>query len=104
MSRQARERANSGVYHVILRGVNKQQIFECGDDYQLFVDLLRKHSSPYMDEETGVKEPQHFAVYAYCQMSNHVHILARECSEGIGDTMKRIASSYVLTIMGNTIV
>ena len=69
--------------------------FKCGDDYQLFVDLLRKHSAPYMDEVTGVEEPQHFAVYAYCQMSNHVHILARECSEEIGDTMKRIASSYV---------
>ena len=28
-------------------------------------------------------------------MGNHVHLLIKEGSEAIGDTMKRIASSYV---------
>ena len=32
MARTARTHSDSGVYHVILRGVNKQQIFECTSD------------------------------------------------------------------------
>ena len=33
--------------------------------------------------------------YAYCLMSNHFHLLIREREESVGDTVKRIASSYV---------
>ena len=32
---------------------------------------------------------------AWCLMGNHVHLLIQENDEPIGDTMKRIASSYV---------
>lgn len=95
MPRQAREKAGSRVYHVILRGVNSQQIFECNDDYIRFVTTLRRHTEPYKDGETGCEEPTHFVVFAYCLMSNHVHLLVMEGSEDIGTTMKRIASSYV---------
>lgn len=28
MPRQARKRAESGIYHIMLRGINQQQIFE----------------------------------------------------------------------------
>ena len=41
MARTARKHSDSGVYHVILRGVNKQQIFECTEDYQRFLNILR---------------------------------------------------------------
>lgn len=33
--------------------------------------------------------------YAYCLMSNHFHLLIREREESVGETVKRIASSYV---------
>lgn len=42
MSRQARTESGTGVYHAILRGVNKQQIFECDEDYAHFVRILRR--------------------------------------------------------------
>lgn len=40
MSRQARTESGTGVYHAILRGVNKQQIFECDEDYAHFVRIF----------------------------------------------------------------
>ena len=33
--------------------------------------------------------------YAYCLMSNHFHLLIRVREESVGETVKRIASSYV---------
>lgn len=37
MARQARDRSELKVYHAILRGVHKQQIFECSEDYGKWV-------------------------------------------------------------------
>ena len=38
MPRQARKKSESGIYHVMLRGINQQQIFEDKEDY----DMKRK--------------------------------------------------------------
>lgn len=85
MPRTARKTSSSGVYHVILRGVNKQQIFECSADYERFITTLRVQT----------QEENRCVVYAYCLMGNHVHLLLQEKNETLGETMKRIASSYV---------
>lgn len=50
MARTARIRSNSGVYHAILRGVNKQQIFEYTEDYLRFLDILRAQTLQEQDE------------------------------------------------------
>ena len=94
MPRQSRETSATCVYHVILRGVNKQQIFEDDDDYMRFLSVLRRQTQPF-DDDKGQFIPPRCYVYAYCLMGNHVHLLIKEGSEAIGDTMKRIASSYV---------
>lgn len=94
MPRTAREASHSGVYHAILRGVNKQQIFECSEDYQRFLQVLRTQTLQEEDAQ-GQKQLPHCAIYAYCQMGNHVHLLLKEIGESIADIMKRIASSYV---------
>ena len=36
-----------------------------------------------------------YILYAYCLMSNHIHLLIRERKDTIGMAIKRIASSYV---------
>jgi len=36
MPRHARELSNSGIYHIILRGINRQTIFNDDEDYQRF--------------------------------------------------------------------
>jgi len=94
MPRYAREQSITGVYHVILRGVNKQQIFECSEDYERFLAVLRAQTQ-WEEDNLGIKQKPHCVVYSYCLMGNHVHILLKEVSESVGETIKRISSSYV---------
>jgi len=84
MPRKAREKSSSGIYHIMLRGVNKQTIFEDDEDRQKFLDILNKY-----------KAISEYKLYSYCLMDNHVHLLLREREETISQAMKRIGSSYV---------
>lgn len=94
MPRKAREKSDFGFYHVIIRGVNRQQIFECDTDYRKFVRILKKQTLSRLDLKGNYLEP-HCAIYAYCLMGNHVHLLVKELDEKIGNTIKRISSAYV---------
>ncbi|MBT9153211.1 MAG: hypothetical protein DDT35_01440 [Firmicutes bacterium] len=85
MPRAARVRAESGVYHVMVRGINKQKIFLHAHDKARYLDALWR-----------AKEGSKCSIYAYCLMSNHVHLLLSEGDETIGEVMKRIGSSYAL--------
>ena len=41
MPRQARRKSESGIYHIMLRGINQQQIFEDREDYEKFLQILK---------------------------------------------------------------
>lgn len=84
MPRQARRKSESGIYHIILRGINQQQIFEDEEDSRRFLETLSKY-----------KEQCGYEIYAYCLMGNHVHILLKEGKENLTLVLKRIAGSYV---------
>ena len=94
MPRQARMTSATCVYHTILRGVNKQQVFEDEEDYLRFLNVLRRQTQLYVDDQGRTLPPRCY-IYAYCLMGNHIHLLVKEGSETIGEIMKRIASSYV---------
>ena len=93
MARKSRLASNSGVYHVMLRGVNRQDIFECENDYLKYLSLLERAVFP-VDEITGKSLPPTLVIYAYCLMPNHVHLLVREQSGGISDAIKSISVAY----------
>ena len=40
MPRQARRKSESGIYHIMLRGINQQQIFEDEEDSLKFLENL----------------------------------------------------------------
>ena len=40
MPRVGREQSGTGIYHVMLRGINRQDIFEEPEDYWTFIILL----------------------------------------------------------------
>ena len=82
MPRRARTISNSGYYHVVMRGIGKQILFEERADYLRFLETLER----YLSEEP-------FDVLAYCLMENHVHLLLHTQS-GLERIMKRIAGSY----------
>lgn len=85
MPRKAREKSSTGIYHLMLRGINRQKIFLDEHDFSRFIDTVRR-----------VKEKSRFLVYGYCIMENHVHLLLREGREEISLIMQRICSSYVI--------
>ena len=82
MPRQARALSESGYYHVINRGIGKQILFEDADDFQRFLDTLKR----YIEEE-------HFELISYCLMENHFHLLVHTETE-LDRIMKRICCSY----------
>lgn len=83
MPRQARQLSQTGIYHIMLRGINKQMLFEDDEDRQKLMDYL-KH----------FKGVCHYSLYGYCLMSNHIHLLIKEGNEPIATTMKRIGVGY----------
>ncbi|WP_175640723.1 transposase [Metabacillus schmidteae] len=84
MPREARVKSKTGIYHIIWRGANRQEIFHDEEDWKKFLDILKKY-----------KTNCELIVYAWCLMNNHVHVLIKEGNEDISITMKRIGVSYV---------
>lgn len=50
MARKAREQSGTGVYHVMLRGINRQDIFEDDEDYRVFINILAGLDSRKSDD------------------------------------------------------
>lgn len=84
MARKARVFGNTGFYHVILRGNNKQNLFNDDSDRKFFIARLRRYSMELK-----------ITVHAYCLMNNHVHILVGDASENISLLVQKITNSYV---------
>lgn len=81
--REARKKSKTGIYHIIWRGANRQEIFHDDMDWLQFLDTLKRYKIKYQ-----------LAIYAWCLMGNHVHLLINEGNEDISITMKRIGISY----------
>lgn len=83
MPRQARQRSESGFYHILLRGVGQQNIFEDEEDNERFLQTLKR----YQDE-------MKFETHAYCLMGNHVHLLIKDIKSELDLIIKKLAGSY----------
>ncbi len=68
----------------MLRGINRQTIFEDEEDMQILLETIKKY-----------KTISKYEIYAYCIMNNHVHLLIKELGESISNVIKRISNSYV---------
>jgi putative transposase len=84
MPRGPRTRSESGLYHIVMRGINRQNIFEDEKDCEKFIETLEKY-----------KDPCGYELYAYCLMGNHLHLLLKEGQEPLEQVMRRICGSYV---------
>ena len=83
MPRQARLKSLSNIYHVMMRGINRQLIFENDRDRQQFMLIL-----------TECKEVSGFKLHAFCLMPNHIHLLIEPAEESLEVIFKRIGSRY----------
>jgi putative transposase len=84
MPRAARKKSESGIYHIMMRGINRQCIFHDEDDCSKFIQTIQDY-----------KEKSGYEVYAYCLMGNHVHILLKVIKEPLEQVMRRICGRYV---------
>ena len=84
MPRVPRIKSKSGIYHIVMRGINRQSIFEDEEDCMKFVQTLQKY-----------KEISGYKLFAYCLMGNHLHLLLMEGKEPLEQAMRRICCSYV---------
>jgi REP element-mobilizing transposase RayT len=83
MSRTARQQSSTGIYHVMLRGINQTQLFYDEEDYHEFLKRLVR----YKDECS-------FKLYAYCLMGNHIHLLIEEGATPLSVVMQKLTLSY----------
>lgn len=85
MGRQARKYSQTGMYHIVFRGISRQNVFEEEKDYVKILNMIQK-----------LKQEMNFEIYAYCLMNNHVHLLLKECNMGdISLIMRRLLTKYV---------
>jgi len=94
MTRPLRTNSGTGIYHVMLRGINKQIIFESPLDYGKFLNLL--YQMVYPIDESRKPMPPKCIIYAYCLMPNHVHLLIQEKNQNLSNIIKQIAAAYAL--------
>ena len=83
MPRAARKRSGSGFYHVLIRGIGKQNIFEDDEDRQRLIDTLQRY-----------KKELKFEIHAYCIMGNHVHMLIKDIDDKLHLILKKVEGSY----------
>ena len=83
MVRVARDRCESGIYHIVLRGINRQDIFYDDGDMLRFLETVEMK-----------KTDKQFEIYAYCMMTNHIHLLIRETGDTVSRIMSRVGTSY----------
>src|SRR5205823_2979381 len=83
MARKPRFEVESGLYHVITRGVDRRDIFHSVEDHRKFISQL-----------TVQKEKLPFYLYAYCLMTNHIHLLIERRTHDIGKIMHRLLTGY----------
>lgn len=83
MPRHARELNDTNVYHVIIRGNERKNIFEYDDDKQKFIETI-------FDKQ----KQDNYILYAYCIMDNHAHLVIENKKEELDRIMKSINTTY----------
>jgi REP element-mobilizing transposase RayT len=83
MARRPRQELAGGVHHVFARGNNKQDIYICDRDREVYLATLG---------EVVIKKG--WSCLAYCLMDNHVHLLIRTPEANLGAGMGRLHTLY----------
>ncbi|MCL0085547.1 transposase, partial [Thermodesulfovibrionales bacterium] len=70
-------------YHIMLRGNNRQDVFIDDEDKARIIATISEK-----------KGGGRFALYAYCVMDNHLHLVLKEGTDPLSRALKRIGTSY----------
>lgn len=84
MARKARQKSESGMYHVVLKG-NDKLLFVEDEDYRFFLLQLSK-----------IAERDFLEAYAYCLYPENVHLVVKEGLRPLGESVKALTSAYAV--------
>ena len=94
MARQQRRTSSTGIYHVMLRGINKQDVFLDNNDFDSMLSALRE-AQTQRDEDGTVLPEKNCTYYAYCILHNHLHLLLKEGALPLSEIMKKVQDRFV---------
>lgn len=83
MPRVQRKKSYTNVYHIIIRGINRQNIFLDKQDYRKM-----------LKEITNTKEKYKYEIYALVLMPNHVHFVINDKNNNISTVMQSLSIRY----------
>ncbi len=83
MARRPRLFAAGVLYHVIVRGNQRQKTFTAESDYQAYIERLARYRKKY-----------DYVLHAYCLMPNHVHLLVESSEQPLAKFMQGLQQSY----------
>src|SRR3990167_4228280 len=83
MSRRIRHSVPGGIYHVMMRGNNKQTIFASNSEYVQFCLLMQE----------GIERYGHH-VLAFCFMPNHIHLAIQIGDVSLSKVCQNLAFRY----------
>ena len=84
MTRQRRKISNSKVYHVIVKGIDDQDIFYDDQDRRFFLKQI-----------LNLKKEINYDVYSYCLMTNHIHMVIKSEAKVLSKIMQSLMIRYV---------
>jgi len=89
MPRKARVLLPNCPHHIVQRGHNRQVVFLADEDYQFYLDNLAEWK-----ERLGIK------LYAWCLMTNHIHLVLvpGEDAGTVSLLMKRLAGRQAVFV------
>ncbi len=83
IGRPLRLQGRGAVHHVIVRGNERKAIFRDDRDREEYLDRLDRYRARF-----------HFSLYAYCLMTNHIHLAIEEDETSLSRIMHALQSSY----------
>lgn len=83
MPRIARKKHDEAVYHIMVRGNNREKIFFEDEDRVRYLETLKRYKAKFQ-----------ISIFAYCLMDNHAHLIIDCCGQDISKVMHGINLSY----------
>lgn len=83
MSRPLRIEFPDALYHVTCRGNRREDVYRDNVDRRIWLEVMAQ-----------VCQRFHFVVHAYCQMTNHFHLLVETPEGNLGQGMRQLNSAY----------
>jgi REP element-mobilizing transposase RayT len=83
MPRKSRNTALTEWMHIIIRGINRENLFYDKEDYERFISTMKRY-----------RRETNYELAAGCCMSNHVHLLINPRNNTPGKLLQKILVSY----------